>query len=152
MVAEQVLRRKCLGFLHRQQPPRFGGECRGGLPELIVEAPLGCQRALRHDAVDVAVGLVQFRQDPAFIDRIGIARQDREDVAQAGLLPMHLFEQAVGGLLLLDQARGILLDAVDIADADEGASQQQGDHQAESGDQDAQQAAVGDPAGRRGRG
>jgi hypothetical protein len=47
---------------------------------------------------------------------------------------VYLFQQAVGGLLLLDQARGVLLDGVDIADADEGAGQQQDDDQAESGE------------------
>ena len=149
VIAEQILRRKCFGFCNRQQAPRFGRECRGSLPELIVEPPLGSLGALRGDAVDVGVRLVQLGQDLGGIERIRVARQDGEDFAQAGLLPVYLFQQAVGGLLLLDQARGVLLDGVDIADADEGAGQQQEDDQAESGNQYAQQAAVRDPAGRR---
>ena len=43
-------------------------------------------RALRGDAVDVAVGLVELAHDVVVVHRIGIARQHREDFAQAGLL------------------------------------------------------------------
>ena len=57
-------------------------------------------------------------------------------------------KQTVGGVLLLNQPCGVLLDRLDIADADEGAGEQEEDDQAESGDQDAQQAALGDAAGR----
>ena len=102
------------------------------------EAALRRSRAFRGDAVDVAVGLVELRHDAVEIHRIGVARQHRKDFGEAGLLAVQFVDQAVGDGLLAHQVRGILLDRLDAADAHDGGRQQQQNHQAEAGEQHAE--------------
>jgi len=59
-------------------------------------------------------------------------------------LAMHTFEQFVAGLLFHHQARGILLNRMNVANTDKGAGKQKQDDQGESGDENHQQTAVSD--------
>ena len=93
---------------------------------------LGGLRAFGGDAVDVAVGLVELGHDAVVIDRIGVARQDGEDLGQAGLLAVQFVDQAVGDGLLADEVRGILLDGLHAADAHNGGGEQQQNDQSEA--------------------
>ena len=89
------------------------------------------------------VRLVELLEDVE-IDRIGIARQDGENVADADLLALHFVEQAVGNGLFAHQAGGTGLDGFDAAHADECRGRQQCDHQREARHQHADDAALRD--------
>src|ERR1017187_5552450 len=93
---------------------------------------------------DIAIGFVQLAHDLVVVHRIGIACQHGKDFAEGGLLAVQLVDQAVGEGLLPHHAVGILLDGLNTANADNGRSHQQHDHQGEAGHQDPEDVLVGD--------
>ena len=88
MVAEQLRRRERLRRVFGQNAAGFGGELERGLLQTLPQYTFGRPGAFRGDAVDVPIGRVELTENPLEIDRIGVARQNREHVAQAGLLAL----------------------------------------------------------------
>lgn len=140
---EEVVGEQRFGVFNGEEAAGFGGEGVGGEGELLPEGLIGGAGAGGDDLFDGAVSFVELGEEFIAVDGIGALVKVGEDGVEGALFAVDFVDEAVGDDLFAGEAFGGGADLLGVIDADVAGDEQEGDDEREAGDEDAENAFVG---------